>query len=255
MKELWGHMAHCKDPKCKVRFVDAARHCQTLQLCRLCDHAGAPRASTLQKPHCVSSRYVLSHYRKCKKACEVCSPVRQAIERHNRRLAAMQKQASESGANPKKRTAPTGQAYSGGVKRQRTGSSQSRGRVRMRAAAGAGVGAGAGAAAPARPASTAPVDTKASVCCTMTREEVRRVACRRFCRRLLVVRPTSADPFAIVVLVSPLLASSFCTTSGLCGVASTPFTARPRSSSSAPLCSRSSWSWSAAAGSLSRWTR
>ena len=185
-------MAHCKDPKCKVRFVDAARHCQTLQLCRLCDHAGAPRASTLQKPHCVSSRYVLSHYRKCKKACEVCSPVRQAIERHNRRLAAMQKQASESGANPKKRTAPTGQAYSGGVKRQRTGSSQSRGRVRMRAAAGAGVGAGAGAAAPARPASTAPVDTKASVCCTMTREEVRRVACRRFCRRLLVVRPTSA---------------------------------------------------------------
>merc|ERR1712224_1195925 len=49
---LWSHIAKCKDP-----------HCSTA--------------------HCVSSRYVLSHYHRCKDpACRVCSPVRDAIQRH-----------------------------------------------------------------------------------------------------------------------------------------------------------------------------
>jgi hypothetical protein len=52
MKSLWQHIAKCKD-----------QHCKT--------------------PHCVSSRYVLSHYHRCKdQKCSVCSPVRDAIQRH-----------------------------------------------------------------------------------------------------------------------------------------------------------------------------
>uniref|UniRef100_A0A7S2W510 histone acetyltransferase n=1 Tax=Mucochytrium quahogii TaxID=96639 RepID=A0A7S2W510_9STRA len=51
MKELWQHIAKCKDNHC--RFA-----------------------------HCVSSRYVLSHYHRCKNPqCEVCRPVKDAI--HN----------------------------------------------------------------------------------------------------------------------------------------------------------------------------
>jgi hypothetical protein len=52
MKKLWSHIAKCKN-----------QHCST--------------------PHCVSSRYVLSHYHRCKdQNCSVCSPVRDAIQRH-----------------------------------------------------------------------------------------------------------------------------------------------------------------------------
>ena len=51
MKQLWQHLAKCKDPKCAT-------------------------------PYCVSSRYVLSHYHRCKdQSCLVCGPVRQAIQR------------------------------------------------------------------------------------------------------------------------------------------------------------------------------
>ncbi|KAJ8600694.1 hypothetical protein CTAYLR_008316 [Chrysophaeum taylorii] len=51
MKELWKHIAHCKDQQC-------------------------------QTPHCVSSRYVLAHYHRCKDPrCAVCGPVRAAIQR------------------------------------------------------------------------------------------------------------------------------------------------------------------------------
>jgi hypothetical protein len=55
MKQLWEHIAKCKDQRCQVS-------------------------------HCVSSRYVLSHYHRCKDSrCAVCGPVREAIQRHNER--------------------------------------------------------------------------------------------------------------------------------------------------------------------------
>jgi hypothetical protein len=49
MKVLWKHIANCKDSYCKVR-------------------------------HCMSSRYVLSHYRRCKPPCNICDPVREIIK-------------------------------------------------------------------------------------------------------------------------------------------------------------------------------
>ena len=53
MKRLWRHIADCKDEQCQV-------------------------------PHCKSSRYVLSHYHRCKDLrCEVCGPVREAIQRNH----------------------------------------------------------------------------------------------------------------------------------------------------------------------------
>ena len=51
MKELWKHIAHCKDQQCSVQ-------------------------------HCMSSRYVLSHYRRCKdQKCPACGPVRETIRK------------------------------------------------------------------------------------------------------------------------------------------------------------------------------
>ena len=47
MKILWKHIASCKESQCTVR-------------------------------HCMSSRYVLSHYRRCKGPCNICDPVRSA---------------------------------------------------------------------------------------------------------------------------------------------------------------------------------
>jgi len=53
MKELWHHIAKCKD-----------QHCQYA--------------------HCVSSRYVLSHYHRCNNPeCEVCKPVKDAIQKQS----------------------------------------------------------------------------------------------------------------------------------------------------------------------------
>jgi len=49
MKKLWKHIASCKDSYCKVR-------------------------------HCMSSRYVLSHYRRCKPPCTICDPVKAIIK-------------------------------------------------------------------------------------------------------------------------------------------------------------------------------
>lgn len=49
MKVLWRHIANCKDSYCKVR-------------------------------HCMSSRYVLSHYRRCKPPCDICDPVKEIIK-------------------------------------------------------------------------------------------------------------------------------------------------------------------------------
>lgn len=51
MKQLWKHIAHCKDQHCTVQ-------------------------------HCMSSRYVLSHYRRCKDPkCPACGPVRETIKK------------------------------------------------------------------------------------------------------------------------------------------------------------------------------
>ena len=52
MKKLWKHIANCKDSNCKVE-------------------------------HCMSSRYVLSHYRRCKDPCSICGHVREIIRREN----------------------------------------------------------------------------------------------------------------------------------------------------------------------------
>ena len=49
--------------------------------------------------HCVSSRYVLSHYHRCKDPrCAVCGPVREAIQRNHEK----QKQlaAQSAGGHP-----------------------------------------------------------------------------------------------------------------------------------------------------------
>ena len=57
MKDLWKHIAECKNQECPI-------------------------------PHCVSSRYVLSHYHKCTEpSCDVCKPVRDAIARHHQNRA------------------------------------------------------------------------------------------------------------------------------------------------------------------------
>ncbi|KAL7524412.1 hypothetical protein ACHAWF_000938 [Thalassiosira exigua] len=60
MKRLWKHIAECKNQKCLV-------------------------------PHCVSSRYLLSHYHGCKDVrCPVCGPVREAIRRSHEKQKQMQ---------------------------------------------------------------------------------------------------------------------------------------------------------------------
>lgn len=61
MKDLWQHIAKCKNKECKT-------------------------------PHCVTSRYVLSHYHRCKnKTCEVCTPVRLMVKASKKREAAKRK--------------------------------------------------------------------------------------------------------------------------------------------------------------------
>ena len=55
MKELWPHLSKCHDNPCSVR-------------------------------HCVSSRYVLSHYHRCRGPCEVCPQVRDAIRMQDLQL-------------------------------------------------------------------------------------------------------------------------------------------------------------------------
>jgi hypothetical protein len=58
MKRLWKHMVDCKKQECRVA-------------------------------HCLSSRYILSHYHRCKDVrCPICGPVRKVI--HQQRLKQMQ---------------------------------------------------------------------------------------------------------------------------------------------------------------------
>jgi hypothetical protein len=55
MKKLWEHIAHCRDQNCTVQ-------------------------------HCLSSKCILSHYRRCTDVrCPVCGPVREAIRKSLRR--------------------------------------------------------------------------------------------------------------------------------------------------------------------------
>jgi len=49
MKVSWKHLANCKDSYCKV-------------------------------PHCLSSRYIISHYRRCRSPCNICGPVKEIIQ-------------------------------------------------------------------------------------------------------------------------------------------------------------------------------
>ena len=71
MKELWQHIAQCKD-----------QHCL--------------------HPHCVSSRYVLSHYHRCKQRnCEVCAPVRLAIQKQNNQQRPTKGKGSKGGKSSK----------------------------------------------------------------------------------------------------------------------------------------------------------
>jgi hypothetical protein len=66
MKSLWGH-------------IRARTHRKG------CDN------NKCEEPHCVSSRYVLSHYHQCKdKECKVCKPVRYAIDHDNVAYALLQ---------------------------------------------------------------------------------------------------------------------------------------------------------------------
>jgi len=52
IKRLWKHIARCTDTECQV-------------------------------PHCLSSRHILSHYRRCKGPCSKCDPVKEAIRQEN----------------------------------------------------------------------------------------------------------------------------------------------------------------------------
>jgi E1A/CREB-binding protein len=66
MKTLWEHIAHCKNQQCNVQ-------------------------------HCMSSRYVLSHYRRCKDArCPACGPVRETIRKSQEKDRGRQPQGSSS---------------------------------------------------------------------------------------------------------------------------------------------------------------
>jgi len=66
MKKLWTHISSCKDQSCPVQ-------------------------------HCMSSRYVLSHYRRCKDSgCEACEPVREVIRESQAKA-----QAASGGGNRK----------------------------------------------------------------------------------------------------------------------------------------------------------
>ena len=49
MKVLWKHLARCNDNECRV-------------------------------PHCLSSRYILSHWRRCRSPCNICGPVKKLIK-------------------------------------------------------------------------------------------------------------------------------------------------------------------------------
>ena len=54
-KELWKHIVKCKNINCETKY-------------------------------CISSRYILTHYYRCKdKKCKVCAPVRAAIDVNNKK--------------------------------------------------------------------------------------------------------------------------------------------------------------------------
>merc|ERR1719183_1247549 len=75
-------------------------------------------------PHCVSSRYVLSHYHRCKDVrCPVCGPVREAIHRSHEKQKQMQamKQQGQPVANYSKQGS-TQKKQGSATKRRKTAS-------------------------------------------------------------------------------------------------------------------------------------
>ncbi|CAM9318180.1 unnamed protein product [Ectocarpus sp. 8 AP-2014] len=79
MKRLWKHIAECKNQQCPI-------------------------------PHCVSSRFVLSHYHRCKDLkCAVCAPVREVIAKSHQRQMVTQ---------ARNRVAGSGQPGAGGISGQ-----------------------------------------------------------------------------------------------------------------------------------------
>lgn len=82
---LLHHAAKCQHevatttdgPPCPV-----TRHCKAMKdLWKHMDHGGC-RSKSCGVPHCCSSRYILSHYKRCQDAqCLICGPVRERIRR------------------------------------------------------------------------------------------------------------------------------------------------------------------------------
>ena len=74
------HASRCTYPE---GSCPATHNCA--QYKKLWIHISSCRAQQCDRPHCVSSRYVLSHYHRCQEdSCAVCGPVREAIDRHNK---------------------------------------------------------------------------------------------------------------------------------------------------------------------------
>ena len=85
MKRLWKHIADCKDQK-----VKSLLHRTLIPTLEFFSNVNSLRSSQCLVPHCVSSRYVLSHYHRCKDSrCPVCMPVREAIHRSHEKAKQM----------------------------------------------------------------------------------------------------------------------------------------------------------------------
>lgn len=73
---LLRHASKCPHEHCTVTV-----HCENMK--KLWKHIMSCKKQDCTIPHCVSSRYVLSHYSKCRDTnCHVCGPVREAIRRN-----------------------------------------------------------------------------------------------------------------------------------------------------------------------------
>jgi Bromodomain/TAZ zinc finger len=78
---LLRHASRCEHEsgKCPV-----TPHCSSMK--RLWDHIAVCKNQTCTVQHCLSSRYVLSHYRRCKDThCPACGPVRDNIQKSAQR--------------------------------------------------------------------------------------------------------------------------------------------------------------------------
>jgi E1A/CREB-binding protein len=120
MKRLWKHIAECKNQKCLV-------------------------------PHCVSSRYVLSHYHRCKDVrCPVCGPVREAIHRSHEKQKQMQalKQRHQQAVQQQQQTLQSGATAGGAVPAQPGSLTQAGGVMSAQSSVGTVSGPGVAVAEP-----------------------------------------------------------------------------------------------------------